>query len=210
MKSDPGGGGVEGFLLDLEAALSRHPWMSRWRTQRVVEEVRSHLTDSVATLMETGRSPEQAAHEALTRFGTANATSLALTQINDRWTLMLLKLATGTAVAVTSLMAAAVFVFSALAAPPELRWSNLGVAALILGANLAVFVHLFVQPLTRKPMAWLASGIMLLGLFITAVSSVNAIRGPDPEYWIIMMGLLLVGEAAALLLGLFSSRVRTV
>ena len=209
MKPDPVEGGVESFLLDLETALSRHPWMSRWRTQRVVEEVRSHLTDSVATLIETGRSPEQAADEALSRFGTANATRLALTQINDRWTLMLLKLATGTAAAITSLMATAIFVFAATAGPPEMRWSNLSVSSLILVGNLAVFVHLFVQPLPTKRMAWVASAIMILGLFVTAVSSLHAIRGPDPEYWIVMLGLLLVGEAAALLLGLFSSRFRT-
>ncbi len=209
MKPDPIEGGVESFLLDLEAALSRHPWMSRWRTQRVVEEVRSHLTDSVATLIETGRSPEQAADEALSRFGTANATRLALTQINDRWTLMLLKLATGTAAAITSLMAAAIFVFAAIAGPPEMRWSNLSVSSLILVGNLAVLVHLFVQPLPTKRMAWVASAIMILGLFVAGVSSLNAIRGPDPEYWIVMLGLLLVGEATALLLGLFSSRFRT-
>jgi hypothetical protein len=183
--------------------------MSRWRTQRVVEEVRSHLADSVATLMETGRSPEQAAQEALARFGSANATRLALTQINDRWILMLLKLGTGTAAAITSLMAAAIFVFAAWVGPPEMRWSNLAVSSLILVGNLAVFVHLFVRRLPTKSMAWVASTIMILGLFVTAVSSLNAIRGPDPEYWIVMLGLLLVGEASALLLGLFSSRFRT-
>ena len=211
MKMTPGPiqGGIESFLLDLQTALSRHPWMSRWRTQRVVEEVRSHLEDSVATLVEAGHSPEQAAKEALARFGTANATKLALTQINDRWTLMLLKLATGTAAAITSLMAGAIFLFALSVETPEQRWTNLTISSFVFVANLAVFVHLFARPIGRKPMALIGSALMLLGLFVTAVSSIEAFSGPDPEYWIVMMGLLLVAEAAALLLSLFSSRFRT-
>lgn len=114
----------------------------------------------------------------------------------------MLKLAVGLVALATVFMSAVNLAFS-------LIWNPQGSVGWIAIRALASLVVIVVGSATLRALfshargSWLRGGAVLLlalGVATTAKSSYHALTGPDPEYWLVLLGLLLIAQAAGTLL----------
>jgi len=187
---------MRSFLEAIRSTLSVGPR----RAGRIARELEDHLESSAAMLRASGRTPEEAEREAITRLGSPESLAHALNAVHKgdtprikTWRIFLAIL--------TSLSALAIILY-ALSAPEASD-----PVALKIGAPLAILVYGVFTVLWPNSLLNHAGGVgvVLIGLVIIICRELYAHWiGPSYEAPIIVIGLLLMLQGGLSAVNLFN------
>lgn len=192
---------VDKYIAELQRLLGRSA-----TADSVIREARGHLDDKVAALVRDGKTPAEAAREAVGAFGDAREFAFAALASGSldavpptfvRWAMF-----AGTAL--TGLVAGALFIATVLTALFGREGESTVALAVIGGAAAAILLHAvaFGHLLLRRRQRWLfRSAVLLGGVGLLAVSGAAVLGAElDDSPGGMLLGLLLAVQGGAAVL----------
>lgn len=195
---------IDVFLVLLRRSLDRRRWLSGYRCHRVMTEVEDHLRETARELQSMGASPEEAQRQAVERFGAVDQIAREWTRFDLEGLQGLVRLAVGFLAALTTIAATAMVIQTLLSNEGTLLWnvSRFLASAYTVAIGSLSIVHIWSGRPYSPTLAAGALGLLVLGILVMIRSSYMALVGPDPEYWIVLLGGFMTAQAAGILLDL--------
>ena len=188
---------IEEYLDRLNQELTRCFWIGRRQRRRILSEAEDHLVES--SHQEAAGSTEAQQQSAVARFGLSHEIVGAFAETTKQRFLALLSVASCGLAASTILMSAGVVYHTVtvgtLTDPLHVIAIRLLSAGFIVVQGAMTVVHLISGAWRERTLFLGAIALLALGMFIAAQGSYHALTGPDPEYWVVMLGLLMTAQA---------------
>ena len=187
---------IDGYVDELAHELARFRALP-FGGSRLLAEAREHLIDAARALETSGLPPDRAEFEAIRHFGPADNLALESARLDWKGVLAMIKLGTGALATLTTFMASAVVTVALLQASDMPLWltAKLGVGTFTVLQGVATLTRLLTGRISDILLKGGAMMLLAVGLLVGAGSSYVALTGPDPEYWVVMLGGMMVGQA---------------